>query len=95
MQKSGEILHVAGSGRVIVRLIRTVSEGQVLCSKDGTGVAKVMEIIGPVREPYASAMPLTNTPEKHVGRAVFASTTQGVHPPTARTKKRSGKGRSK
>lgn len=73
MREIGEILHVAGSGRVIVRISEPLPEGQVLCDRGGTRVAKVMELIGPVREPLASAAPLTNSIRKHVGKAVFAS----------------------
>lgn len=74
MHGIGVILHVAGSGRVIASLSEAIHEGQVLCDRDGTRVAKVMELIGPVRAPYASAAPLTNSIKKHVGKNVFAVT---------------------
>lgn len=51
-------MHVAGSGRVIVRLSEPLPEGQVLCDRGGREVAKVMELIGPVSAPMASAAPL-------------------------------------
>ena len=71
MQEVGEILHLANSGRVIVRLSNTVSAGQILCDEESTKVAKVAELIGPVAKPYASAMSLTNNVKKFVGKKMF------------------------
>ena len=73
MQEVGEILHLAGSGRVIVQLSEKVEEGQLLCDEKGTRVAKVMELIGPVRRPFASATPLTNNIKKYIGKNIFAA----------------------
>ncbi len=72
MQEVGEILHLANSGRVIVRLSKTVTQDQILCDENSTKVAKVTELIGPVAKPYASAMSLTNNIKKFVGRKMFA-----------------------
>ena len=81
MQEVGEIMHLAGSGRVIVQLSKELVEGQILCDKNGTRVAKVMELIGPVKRPFASATPLTNNIKKYVGKSVFASEEQPVNSP--------------
>lgn len=66
-------MHLAGSGRVIIQLSNTLVEGQILCDEKGTRVAKVMELIGPVKRPFASAAPLTNNIKKYVGKNVFAT----------------------
>ena len=71
MQEVGEILHLATSGRVIVRLSKTVVQDQVLCDQNSTKVAKVTELIGPVAKPYASAISLTNNIKKFVGKKMF------------------------
>lgn len=73
MQEIGEILHLAGSGRVIIQLKDKLAEGQILCDEKGTKVAKVVEIIGPVKEPFASAIPLTNNIKRYIGRSIFAT----------------------
>jgi len=65
-------LHLANSGRVIVRLSKTVVQDQILCDENSTKVAKVTELIGPVAKPYASAMSLTNNIKKFVGKKMFA-----------------------
>ena len=71
MQEVGEVLHLAGSGRVIIRLSKPLRDGQILVDNSGTKVAKVSEMIGPVAAPYASAIPLTNSIKKHVGKSVY------------------------
>ena len=73
MQEVGEILHLATSGRVIVRLSKTVTQDQILCDENSTKVAKVTELIGPVAKPYASAISLTDNIKRFVGKKMFAS----------------------
>jgi len=65
-------LHLASSGRVIVRLSKIVLQDQILCDEKSTKVAKVTELIGPVAKPYASAISLTNNIKKFVGKKMFA-----------------------
>ena len=65
-------MHLARSGRVIVRLSNTVGSNQILCDNNNVRVAKVTELIGPVAKPYASAMSLTNNIKKFVGKKIFA-----------------------
>ena len=65
-------MHLARSGRVIVRLSKVVAQDQILCDENSTKVAKVTELIGPVAKPYASAMSLTNNIKKFVGKKMFA-----------------------
>jgi len=72
LQEVGEILHLASSGRVIVRLSKIVLQDQILCDEKSTKVAKVTELIGPVAKPYASAISLTNNIKKFVGKKMFA-----------------------
>jgi len=72
LQEVGEILHLASSGRVIVRLSKVVAQDQILCDESSTKIAKVTELIGPVAKPYASAISLTNNIKKFVGKKMFA-----------------------
>ena len=65
-------MHLANSGRVIVRLNSEVPEGQILCDSNGQKIAKVTELIGPVSNPFASTIPLTNNLRKISGKKVFA-----------------------
>jgi len=73
LQEVGEILHLATSGRVIVRLSKTVTQDQILCDENSTKVAKVTELIGPVAKPYASAISLTYNIKRFIGKKMFVS----------------------
>ena len=64
-------MHLAGSGRGIIQLSQELVEGQILCDEKGTRVAKVMELIGPIKRPFASATSLTNNINRFVGKRVF------------------------
>lgn len=64
-------MHLANSGRVIIKLSIEIKEGQLLCNESNQKIAKVTELIGPVRNPYASAIPLTNNLKKITGMKVF------------------------
>ena len=50
----GVLLHQAKSGRLIVRLSREVRPGVPILDDKGRRLGKVVELIGPVRAPYAS-----------------------------------------
>ena len=65
-------MHIANSGRVIVRLSREVKEGQIICDKDNQKIGRITELIGPVKNPFASAIPLTNNLKKISGTKVFS-----------------------
>ena len=89
LQEVGEALHLANSGRVIIRLSRPLRDGQIIVDGSGAKVAKVSEMIGPVDAPYASAMPLTNNIKKHVGKQVYiVEETPATRPKRFRGKKR-------
>ena len=89
MQEVGEVLHLANSGRVIIRLSKPLRDGQLLVDNTGTKIAKVSEMIGPVDAPYASATPLTNSIQKHIGKKVF----MGEESPAIRPKRFRGRKR--
>ena len=72
MQEVGEVLHIANSGRVIVRLSKEIKEGQILCDKNSQKIGRVTELIGPIKNPFASAIPLSNNLKKISGIKVFS-----------------------
>lgn len=71
LQEVGEVLHVAKSGRVIVKLSQKVNPGDIFVDAKGKKVARVVELIGPVKAPYASAVLLTDRAKKYVGTKVY------------------------
>ncbi len=89
MQGVGEVLHLASSGRVIIRLTKPVRDGQLLVDDSGRKIAKVSEMIGPVDAPYASATPLTNNIQKYVGKQIFMDEeTPAIRPKRFRGRKK-------
>ncbi|RMF30156.1 MAG: hypothetical protein D6752_04625 [Candidatus Nitrosothermus koennekii] len=64
-------MHQAKSGRLIIKLDKEVRVGDILLDAKGKKVAKVMEIIGPVDAPYASAVALTDRVKKYIGSKVY------------------------
>jgi RNA-binding protein len=71
MREVGEVLHTARSGRLIIRLEdREVNAGVVLLDSKGRNAAKVLELLGPVSKPYASAIPASSKFGKD-GQKVF------------------------
>ncbi len=78
LEKIGEILHLAKSGRLIVKVDEQVSHkliGQALMDDKGTKIGKIIELIGSVKSPYASA--ITTVDSKYsVGGKVFTSDAQ-------------------
>ncbi len=89
MQEVGEVLHLANSGRVIIRLSKPLRDGQLLVDNVGTKIAKVSEMIGPIDTPYASASPLTNNIQKFIGKKVFmGEETPAMKPRRFRGRKR-------
>jgi len=89
LQGVGEVLHLASSGRVIIRLTKELRDGQLLVDDSGRKIAMVSEMIGPVHAPYASATPLTNNIEKYVGKKIFMlEETPATRPKRFRGRKR-------
>ena len=67
-------MHLAKSGRIIVRLatgVKKIKDGELLIDVRGRRIGKVTELIGPVSAPYASAMPLTDKISRVIGTKVF------------------------
>ena len=54
MFQVGTLLHQAKSGRLIVKLTQEVRPGAFILDDAGRKLGRVVELIGPVRSPYAS-----------------------------------------
>ena len=60
MLQVGVLLHQARSGRLVFRLTRELKPGVVIVDDRGRKIGKVVELIGPVKAPYASVVPVTS-----------------------------------
>jgi len=64
MEMIGEIIHMAKSGRLIVKVEENPNHnliGQALIDNNGSRIGKIIELIGSVKSPYASVMPTLNS----------------------------------
>ena len=64
MFQVGTLSHQAKSGRLIVRLTKEVKPGVTLLDENGRKLGRVVELIGPVRAPYASVAASGRTGKK-------------------------------
>jgi rRNA processing protein Gar1 len=69
LKEIGVILHQAKSGRLIIRLSKEVQPGNFIVDAKGRKMGQVVELIGPVKSPYASVAPSTSRPGKDGDRA--------------------------
>jgi len=70
LEEVGTVIHLAKSGRIIIKVDKWVKPGTILLDSKGRKLARVTELIGPVKSPYASAIPLTERVERAVGTRV-------------------------
>lgn len=70
----GEVMHLAKSGRLIVKLNAAsgARPGELLMDGSGRRVGKIIELIGPVSAPYASVIPMTDRTARLAGAKVFS-----------------------
>jgi RNA-binding protein len=71
----GEIIHLAKSGRLIVKLnalgAERIKAGELLIDGSGRKVGRVAELLGPIKTPYASVITMTDKTSRLVGSKVF------------------------
>jgi RNA-binding protein len=72
MEEVGVALHLASSGKLILKG-KPVAPGTILYDSNGRRIAKVHEVIGPVRNPYLSCKPLTDKIRKIFGVKLYSS----------------------
>ena len=75
MGEIGEVMHLAKSGRLIVKLNEAgagIKPGELLIDAAGRRVGKIVELLGPVSAPYASVIPMTDRTARLAGVKVFA-----------------------
>jgi rRNA processing protein Gar1 len=71
----GTVLHVARSGRLIIKASssKQIRDGTLLVDEQGRVAGKVMETIGPVEAPYLSVQPFTDRTQRISGSKLFVS----------------------
>ena len=72
MKEIGVILHQAKSGRLVVRLSKHIRPGSAVLDEKGRKLGTVVELIGPVKSPYASVAVATSKTGRKSDRAFIA-----------------------
>jgi len=89
--EAGEVIHVAKSGRLILKIGTSIvlKSGENLFDNAGKKVGRVTELIGPVDAPYASVLLDTVQIKRTKGSKLFRFSIQKSVPPKIGKKKRS------
>ena len=74
---TAKVLHLARSGRLILQSNEVFKENSILYDDKERKVAKVIEVFGPIKSPYISAMPLTDRIKRIIGKNVHTSQRSG------------------
>lgn len=72
MKKKGKIIHYTKSRLFVIKLDHIVSPGSYLLDASRKKIAVVIDLIGPISEPYCIAKPLVKKPESLVGKEVYS-----------------------
>ncbi len=72
-EKVGVVLHLAKSGRLIVKAKSGFKVGAILHDQKGRRAARVVEVFGPVEAPYLSCIPLTDRVKRLEGAELYIS----------------------
>ena len=74
--KAGRVLHLAKSGRLIIRAETMLKPGQILIDDKGQKIAKNIEIFGSVAHPYFAAAIISKSERNYVGSDLFTLETE-------------------
>jgi RNA-binding protein len=93
--EAGEVIHIAKSGRLILKIGKGIDlkPGESLFDDAGKKVGRVTELIGLVRAPYASVLLVDNRIKGTSGSKLFRFSSQRGVP--SKTKKKSRPSRNK
>ena len=71
MDKLGIVLHISGSRKIILRTKIKVKTGINVLNEELNSVGRIIDIFGPIRNPYVSIEPIIDAPQRYIGRAVY------------------------
>jgi len=65
------VLHVSGSGKLILRTKIRVKAGIRVFDEELKSVGRIVDLFGPVKNPYVSVEPAVDELERYVGRPLY------------------------
>lgn len=73
LEKLGIVLHVSGSGKLVIKTRKKVTTGIRVFDEKLSTVGRVFEIFGPVKNPYISIKPEIHEVERYIGCALYTN----------------------
>jgi RNA-binding protein len=73
LEKLGTVLHVSGSGKLVIKTRKKVKTGIRVFDEKLNTVGIVFEIFGPVKNPYISIKPEIREVEHYIGCTLYAN----------------------
>ncbi|MFW9792661.1 MAG: H/ACA ribonucleoprotein complex subunit GAR1 [Candidatus Thorarchaeota archaeon] len=74
MRRLGKVLHISKRGSIIIQTDKTppVGDRSVILDKKAQEVGTIIDVFGPVKNPYVAVRPKRNTdPHKLVGQMLY------------------------
>ncbi|MFQ5831347.1 MAG: Gar1/Naf1 family protein [Candidatus Thorarchaeota archaeon] len=74
MKRLGKVLHVSKRGSLILRTDKTppIGERSVVMNKQAEKIGTIIDVFGPVKNPYVAVSPLNkDTSHKLVGQVLY------------------------
>ena len=71
MNRLGTVTHVSGSRKLILRTKINVRTGTQVLDEELRPVGKIVDIFGPVKNPFVSVEPAVNDLKNYVGRTLY------------------------
>jgi len=71
VNRLGVASHVSGSRKLILRTKIKVRTGMQVYDEELKSVGKIVDVFGPVKNPYVSIAPVVDGLERYVGRSLY------------------------
>jgi rRNA processing protein Gar1 len=73
LEKLGTVLHVSGSGKLVIKTKKKVKTGIQVFDETLSKVGEVSEVFGPVEHPYISIKPEMKEVKHYIGYSLYAN----------------------
>lgn len=71
MKRLGKVLHLSSNKNLILKTRFNLKPQTTVLDSQLTPVGKVIDVFGPVVDPYVSIKPSVKNPKKYVGRVLY------------------------
>jgi rRNA processing protein Gar1 len=71
LKRLGKVLHLSSNKNLILKTRLNLKPQTTVLDSQLTPVGKILDVFGPVVDPYASIKPSVKNPKKYVGRVLY------------------------